>query len=66
MKTFSDKKDGGLGFHDLEAFNDALLANQFLRILHYLTSLVSSVLKAKYFLNGSILDAGLDYRPSYT
>ncbi|KAL0445036.1 UNVERIFIED_CONTAM: putative mitochondrial protein [Sesamum latifolium] len=64
--TCSSKLDGGLGFHNLEAFNLALLAKQLWRLLSRPDSLVSQVLKAKYFPRSHLLEARLGARPSYT
>jgi hypothetical protein len=59
------KKEGGLGFRDLECFNTALLAKQGWRLLQNPDSLVAKILKEKYFPNGSFLDSFLSKRPSY-
>ena len=59
------KKEGGLGFRDLECFNTALLAKQGWQIIQNPDSLVAKVLKEKYFPNGSFLDIPLSKRPSY-
>ncbi|XP_027166934.1 uncharacterized protein LOC113766966 [Coffea eugenioides] len=42
------KGKGGLGFKDLEAFNEALLAKQLWRIISFPNLLMSKVLRAKY------------------
>ncbi|KAL0325489.1 UNVERIFIED_CONTAM: putative mitochondrial protein [Sesamum radiatum] len=60
------KLDGGLGFRNLEAFNLALLAKQLWRLLSRPDSLVSKVLKAKYFPRAHLFEARLGARPSYT
>lgn len=57
--------DRGMGFRDLELFNTAPLVKQGWRILQHLKSMVAIVLKEKYFLGGSFLQASLGYNPSY-
>lgn len=56
---------GGLGFRNLELFNRALLAKQIWRILRQPNSLVSRILKARYFNHEDIMDAKLGNNPSY-
>ena len=46
------KEEGGLGFHDLKAFNLALLAKQGWHLQKTTNSLVFRVFKAHYFPNG--------------
>ena len=46
-----------MGFKDLEKFNEAMLAKQVWRLLIDHTSLFYRVFNAKYFPNGSFLDA---------
>ena len=46
-----------MGFKDLEKFNEAMLAKQMWRLLTDHTSLFYKVFRAKYFPNGSVLDA---------
>jgi len=60
------KKDGGLGFQDLEAFNDAMLAKQVWRLVQEDGSLVHKVLKARYFPHSDILSSRLGHKPSFT
>ena len=45
---------GGMGFKDLEKFNEAMLAKQLWRLLTDHTSLFYKVFRAKYFLSGSV------------
>jgi hypothetical protein len=64
-KTCKQKKMGGMGFRDLGVFNEALLAKQGWRIMTEPTSLMATVLKAKYFPNDHFLKAKQGYIPSY-
>ena len=54
-----------MGFRDLKAFNLALLAKQGWRIHQSPNSLIHRVLKAKYFMNSSFMDAQVGKNPSY-
>jgi hypothetical protein len=60
------KKLGGMCFCDLHTFNMAILAKQSWRLLSNLESLCARVLKAKYFHNTSLLNAGPKQGSSYT
>lgn len=59
------KQCGGLVFKRLREFNVALLAKQGWRILTNPLSLVSRLMKARYFPTSSFLDAKLGNNPSY-
>ena len=48
---------GGMGFKDLEKFNEAMLAKQVWRLLMDQSSLFYRVFSAKYFPSGSVFDA---------
>ncbi|MCI18779.1 RNA-directed DNA polymerase (Reverse transcriptase) [Trifolium medium] len=65
-KTCKQKNLGGMGFRDLRAFNEALLAKQGWRLLTNPQSLVATVLKAKYFPHGQFLQAKQGHRSSYS
>ncbi|WVZ60335.1 hypothetical protein U9M48_010378 [Paspalum notatum var. saurae] len=51
------KCQGGLGFKDMRLFNQAMLARQAWRLIDKPDSLCSTLLKAKYFPRGSVLDS---------
>ncbi|XP_013705040.1 uncharacterized protein LOC106408899 [Brassica napus] len=59
------KEIGGMGFKDLECFNQALLARQGWRIIQFEDSLLAQVLKGKYFENDSFIKAQMGSKPSY-
>jgi hypothetical protein len=59
-KTF-----GGMGFHDLICFNKALLAKQVWQMWSMPDSLIAQIIKYKYFLECSILEATIRYKPSF-
>ncbi|KAL0387847.1 UNVERIFIED_CONTAM: putative mitochondrial protein [Sesamum radiatum] len=62
----TSKKFGGLGLRDLRAFNSAMLAKQFWRLLIYPESLLGQLLNARYYPDSSILETELGSRPSIT
>ena len=51
------KQEGGMGFKELNKFNDAMLAKQVWRLIYDANSLFYRVFKSKYFLNCNIFDA---------
>jgi hypothetical protein len=65
-KTCKRKVEGGMGFRDTRAFNEAMLAKQGWRILTEPTSLMARVLKAKYFPKNTFMQAKSGPRASYS
>lgn len=64
-KITLSKKEGGLGFRDMLAFNKALLAKQVWRLITNPSSLLARVFKAKYFRNSDFIDAKSYQTSSY-
>lgn len=61
----SSKYGGGLGVRSLSLFNTTMLAKQGWRILTEANSLVTKLLKARYFPRTDFLNAELGVNPSY-
>ena len=59
------KEVGGMGFKEIEKFNDALLAKQVWRMINNSESLCHRVFKAQFFPDCSILDAKESRSGSY-
>jgi hypothetical protein len=65
-KFTNSKSDGGLGFRDIQLFNQALLARQAWGLIERPDSLCARVLKAKYYPNGYLLDTAFPVNQSIT
>ena len=61
----SSKSVGGMGFRDIQKFNNALLAKQVWRLVHQKDTLLFKVFNARYFPNCSVLDAPIHPKCSY-
>lgn len=59
------KDVGGLGFKDVQLFNQALLAKQTWILLQDPGSIFSSFLKGRYFVDRTFLEAVIGSRPSF-
>lgn len=58
------KDEGGLGFHDLQGFNLAMLGKQGWKFISQLDAMVTRFFKAKYFPR-EFLEAFRGSNPSY-
>lgn len=54
-----------MGLRDLTCFNQALVAKQGWRVVHFPESLMARVLQARYFKNSSFMQAKLGYNLSF-
>jgi hypothetical protein len=60
------KDNRGLNFRDLKGFNLAMLGKQGWKLITNSSSLLTRVLKAKYFPRSGFLEANIGHNPSYT
>lgn len=58
------KVSGGMGFRDLNLFNQAMLAKQSWRIIKSPESLIFKILRGRYFRNGDFLKAPIGLNSS--
>lgn len=65
QKLCKEKELGGLGFRDIEQFNQSLLANQAWIVWSKSDSLLARLLRQQYFKRSSFLECSLGARPSY-
>ncbi|KAG7941873.1 hypothetical protein I3843_16G069700 [Carya illinoinensis] len=61
----SNKKEGGMGFRDIDNFNKAMLAKQGWMLQTRLDSLAARIFKEKYYKTGHFVEAKIGYKPSY-
>ena len=59
------KSQGGMGFRDIHCFNLAMLAKQAWRLLENPDSLCATILRAKYFPDGDLLNGKLKKGSSF-
>jgi len=59
------KKDGGLGFKNLRAFNNAMLGKQAWKFMTEPDNMVTRLFKARYFPKCDFMDSRCGHNPSY-
>ena len=65
-KLYGSKKEGGMGFRNMQIFNQAMLAKQAWRVMNQSETLMARVLKGKYFPKCSFWEAKVSNNMSYT
>ena len=65
-KMYVPKNQGGMGFRDIHCFDLALLAKQACRLLDNPDSLCASILRAKYYPDGDLMNAKQRKGSSFT
>jgi hypothetical protein len=66
VKIVLPKIEGGMRFKDFHSFNLAKLAKQVWRLITEPNSFCATILRAKYFPHGDILNAGAKAKFSFT
>ena len=61
----SSKSIDGMGFRDIQKFNNALWTKQVWRLIHQKDTLLYKVFNAKHFPHGSIMDTSAPQKCSY-
>lgn len=61
----ASKEEGGLGFKDLQLFNESLLAKQLWRLITQPNLLMSRVFKQKYYPNCDLFQAVIPTQASW-
>jgi hypothetical protein len=59
------KNAGGLGFKSITAFNNAMLGKEAWKLLTCPGTLITKLLKAKYFPKSDFLSSSIGHNPSY-
>jgi len=59
------KKEGGLGFKNLRAFNEAMLGKQTWKFMTEPHNIATRLFKMKYFNKCDFLDSKIGHNPSY-
>ncbi|KAL0449623.1 UNVERIFIED_CONTAM: putative mitochondrial protein [Sesamum latifolium] len=65
-KLCQQREEGGLGFKEMKAFNRVMLAKQGCKLITRPNTLLSQILRTKYFLETSFFTAQMGARPSLT
>jgi len=60
------KSSEGTGFQNMEAFNLSMLGKQGWKLLNDSSSLLTRILKAKYFPRRDFLDANIGHNSGFT
>ncbi|XP_042972813.1 uncharacterized protein LOC122304620 [Carya illinoinensis] len=61
----NNKKEGGMGFRDIDNFNKAMLAKQEWMLQTSVDSLAARIFKEKYYRKGQFVEAKIGYKSSY-